>query len=235
MVGGSVREIRRPRDLVGLGADTGCVKRFDLARHYETSVGQRRVDEWLHSKAIAYDDECLLLGVPEREREHANQAIEARFAPPRPRCNDNFGVAVRVEWIAMQLDAKLFVVVDLAVEHDDVTAVAAKHRLATRVREIDDAETPMPHGESVTTPDTLSIGPAMAEPRAHRFDEVCRIETGSDYDSAHQCAILATNSSARTQSSRVSMFTQLAGSTSWPTTRRPYKLLPSRRTSRRTT
>jgi hypothetical protein len=44
----------------------------------------------------------------------------------------------------LELDAQLRVVVDLAVEHDDETAVFTCHRLGSTVGKVDDREPSMP-------------------------------------------------------------------------------------------
>ena len=75
----------------------------------------------LHAEAVAREEQRLAVAIPQREREHAAEALHARFAPRLPRVDDDLGVAAGAEHVAerCQLRDQRLVVVDLAVVDDD--------------------------------------------------------------------------------------------------------------------
>ena len=78
-----------------------------------------------------------LAPVPDREREHAAEAVEAVDPPLLERVDDHLGVGVvGAEAMAgrLELGAELGVVVDLAVEDEPHRAVLVRHRLHRRRR-----------------------------------------------------------------------------------------------------
>ena len=89
------------------------------------ATADRGVVERLDTKGIARAGEGALLGVEHREGEHAAEPGQAVPAPVLPRYEQDLGVGLRGEGAAdrLELDAQLAVVVDLAVEHQDVAAV----------------------------------------------------------------------------------------------------------------
>ena len=84
-----------------------------------------------------------LLPVPEREREHADEAFDGGLQPPSfDRGQDDLGIAVAAEIDAVvgELAAQFAVIVDLAIVGDDVAAAGRDHRLGRDVIEIDDGQ-----------------------------------------------------------------------------------------------
>jgi hypothetical protein len=79
----------------------GVVKRFD-------------------AKAVAGEEKGFAVTVPEREGEHAAEALDAFFTPGFPGMDDDFSVAAGVEGVAQRLQFRdqFLVVVDFAVEDD---------------------------------------------------------------------------------------------------------------------
>jgi hypothetical protein len=84
----------------------------------------------------------LLLGVPEREREHAVEALDAGGPPLAIGVQDHLGVGARVEDVAelLQVGHQLDVVVDLPVVGDPIPLRAVVHRLTAALGEVDDRE-----------------------------------------------------------------------------------------------
>ena len=76
------------------------------------------------------------------EGEHAAEPVQALSAPVLPGDEEHLGVGLRGERAAerLELDAQLPVVVDLAVEHEDVPAVGRRHRLVATRGEVDDRQ-----------------------------------------------------------------------------------------------
>ncbi len=107
----------------------------------QIAVGQQRVVQRLDAEPVAREEQRLLVAVPQREREHAAEALDAALAPRLPRVHDHFGVAARAEGVPerRQLGDQLLIVVDLAVEDDDDAAVLVVQRLLAG-RQVDDRQ-----------------------------------------------------------------------------------------------
>src|SRR4030095_7963141 len=101
--------------------------------------------ERFDTHAIAHQEKCALLVIPERESEHAVQSWETLLTPLCPGGQQNFSVCLRVKAVAFagELFAQLAIVVNLSVENYDQSAVARKHRLVARRAGIDDGQTPV--------------------------------------------------------------------------------------------
>ena len=95
-------------------------QRLQLGAEKKRAVRERRVVERLDAEPVAREEERLPVAVPEREREHAAEALDAALAPRLPRMHDHLGVALRAEGVAepRELGNERLVVVDLAVEDD---------------------------------------------------------------------------------------------------------------------
>ena len=91
--------------------------------------------------------------VPDREREHAVQRVDAFLAAIGVELQDDFRVALRLERVALgdQLLPDLPVVVDLAVEDDPQGAADVGHRLVAAA-EVDDAQAAMAEADVVRGP-----------------------------------------------------------------------------------
>jgi len=85
----------------------------------------------LDAQVVARNEEGLLVAVPDGEREHAAQVLDAILAPFFPGVDDGFGVGLRGEGVAERREffRQLAEVVDLAVEDGDDRAVRVEQRL----------------------------------------------------------------------------------------------------------
>ena len=114
------RERELEREVVGEAVEVGLdlrqegQQRLHLGGEVEDAVDDRVVER-LDPEAVARDEERLRLLVPEREREHAAQPLEAALAPLAVGAQDHLGVGARAEAILAEQPAQLDVVVDLAV------------------------------------------------------------------------------------------------------------------------
>src|SRR5207253_549063 len=93
---------------------------------------------------VARKKERLAITVPEREGEHAAEALDATLAPRLPGMHDHLGVALRAEDVAEgnQFRNERLEVVELAVEYHHHRAVLVVERLLAG-REVDDGEAPV--------------------------------------------------------------------------------------------
>ena len=111
---------------------------------------------------------CVAL-VPDQEREHAEEAMKAVFAPLPIGREQDLAVGVRRELVPFgpQLVPQLEVVVDLAVEDEMVAAGCVGHRLQPGLAEIDDREPPVPErhrtGRRGELAPPRSVRPAMSD------------------------------------------------------------------------
>ena len=123
-----------------------------------------RDEQRFDAERVARAEQHPLLGVPDQEGEHAAQPGAPRPAPSGgrrrrwPRC--------RPRWrnspvLAGQLLAQLQVVVDLAVEHDRVTATSVLQRLV-RVGHVDDGQPVEAEHHVVVVPGAALVRSAMA-------------------------------------------------------------------------
>ena len=113
--------------------------------------------------------------VPERERPHAVEALDAVVAPLLVGGEHDLGVGLRPEAVAVRLElsAQLDVVVDLAVVEELQRAVLARERLAASVGQVDDREPRVAERDAgvVREPPSPS-GPRCAKPGEHRPRDV---------------------------------------------------------------
>src|SRR5688572_2152584 len=88
--------------------------------------------------------------IPYGEGEHAAQVMHHRFAPLGIEVQQDLRVRLAAKFAALGLEAEaqMTVVVDLAVERNDRSAIAARHRLRACVGEIDDRQAPMAEAET---------------------------------------------------------------------------------------
>src|SRR6185437_10085248 len=128
------------------------------------------VREGLDAEAVACAEQLLLPFVPDSEREHSAEALDARRPPAPVRAEHDFGVGCRAEAVLTELAAQLDVVVDLAVVRDPV-AGAVVHRLLPGL-EVDDLEPPVgePDMTAVVDPHALSVGAAVREQPIHELE-----------------------------------------------------------------
>jgi hypothetical protein len=110
--------------------------------------------------------------VPDRHREHADEATERRFNPPRLECGeDDFGIGMTDEAAALllQLMTKLTVVVDFAIEDHREPPAVRLHGLVAVGAQVDDRKPPESERDAVLLiePEAFVVRPAVAQRRTH--------------------------------------------------------------------
>ena len=165
-------------------------QRFDLGAEGDARGG-RAVIERLDAEPIADEEQPALRLVPQREGEHAAEAIDRAVAPLLVRVHDHLGVRVRAEPVAVRLElgADLGEVVDLAVEDDPDRAVLVRQRLIAG-RKVDDAETTVAEADALADVEPVGVGAAVRDDARHRgeaftIDRICRVEIEFAGDAAH--------------------------------------------------
>ncbi len=143
----------------------GCTKQgLELGREREATVRQPRVVERLLAEAVARDEKCLAIAVPESEHVHAREALDALLTPLLPCVHDDLGVRVRAEAVAkgLQLVRQALEVVDLAVErdHDRMVFVAERLRPAGQV---DDRQAPVGEPDAGLEVHAVAVGAPMRQ------------------------------------------------------------------------
>ena len=116
--------------------------------------------KWLHAEAVARAEQLAARSVPQREREHAVEALEAARTPAPVGGEDHLGVAGAREPIPQRLElgAQLDVVVDLTVVRDPGAGLGPAHRLVAGRREVDDRKPSMREPDrEVGVPSQLSV------------------------------------------------------------------------------
>ena len=114
---------------------------FELGAEDELTVVEQRIVERLYAEAVACQEQRFLIAIPQREREHATEALDTGFAPLFPGMHDDFSIAARAEGMAqrLQLGNQIDEVINFAVEHHHHTAVLVEQRLVAG-RKIDDGQ-----------------------------------------------------------------------------------------------
>ena len=130
---------------VGLGANQAAREdRLDLGAEEQPVAGERPVER-LDAEAVAREQQAPPRRVPDREREHAAEALDAVVAPLLVGVDDRLGVASACGSGGPRASSSrpdVGVVVDLAVEDDpDRCRPRSKRLLAGG--EIDDAQAPV--------------------------------------------------------------------------------------------
>jgi len=130
------------------------------------------VVEGLLSGRIAGKDHPALPPIPDCDREHAVESVEAVGAPlfVGPKHDLTVGFAVKGVPLGRELCAKRAEVVDLSVEHSLHTAVSARHGHPAGFRQIDDGEPAVTKRQRPLDPEPRVIGPAMNERVAHALE-----------------------------------------------------------------
>ncbi len=130
-------------------------------------------EEGLLSGAIAREHEDAPLVVPDREPEHAFEALYGGGAEALVEGDDVLDVAPRAERIppARGFLPQLAGVVNLAVAHHPDGAVGALERLVAR-GQVHDGEPPRPQLRALMADDALAVRAAVRERRGHRVQAV---------------------------------------------------------------
>ena len=150
---------------------------LELRGEDDRPVRQLADIERLHAQPVAGEEQGVLIGIVEREGEHAVEPGEAVRPPLPPGGEDDFGVALGLEMVALdlQLGANLAEIVDLAIIGDDQPAIGGQHRLRRGLGKIDDREAAMAEADARRGPHAAAVRSTMDERVGHRLDP-CRID-----------------------------------------------------------
>ena len=157
----------------GCGRDEAALEDgLDLGRE-EQPIAIARPVERLDPEAIASDEQTAPARIPDREREHAAEVVDAVVAPLLVGVDDALGVRLRAIDVAeaFELAPEVAVVVNLAVEADPDRLVFVGERLLAG-GEIHDAQTAMAEGRLLVDEKPGSVRTAMHEDVAHRHHAV---------------------------------------------------------------
>ena len=155
---------------------------------------QARVVERLLPEAVAGEYEPLPAAVPQREGEHALEALEARGSLVLVGVEDHLGVRPRREEVSLppQVVPQLAGVVDLPVRHQPDGSVLVHQRLLAR-HQIDDAEASRREPDAPVHPDAVLVRSAVRDGGGHGLEDVpgrgrSPIELEDSDDATHRCA-----------------------------------------------
>ncbi len=103
-------------------------QRLQLRRKQQSTVGQKTIIERLLAQPVAREEQRFASGVPQRERKHAIEPLEASLAPLLPGVNDHFGIAASAKNMAQcsKLGHQRLEIIDLAVKNDTDGAIFVK-------------------------------------------------------------------------------------------------------------
>ena len=134
---------------------------LELGAEIEVAAAAAKVER-LDAHAVAGEQQAFLGGLPEGQREHAAEALEAGGVPLQQAAEDHFGVATGVETMAQRfkLPAQLGVIVDFAVEDQHGGAIVGGHGLLS-AGEIDNLQADGAEGDIGRVIDVLLVGAAM--------------------------------------------------------------------------
>ena len=166
-------------------------ERLDLAPEGQPVLAEVVVERLL-PQPVAGEEDAAVLPVPDGEGEHPAQALGKLFAPLLVTVDQDLGVAVALEDVALgdELALEIEEVVDLAVEDDPDRSVLVGHRLRAGRREIDDRQAPVAEAERAFQVDAAAVGTAMRDHLGHAGEELAvgwlrRISIQEAADAAH--------------------------------------------------
>ena len=149
----------------------GCEDRLRLGGEADP-LAAHGVAERLDPEAVAGEDEAPATAVPEPERPHAVEMLEAIRAPLGVRVEDDLRVGLGAELrpLSLELAPQLDIVVDLAVEGEPQIAVGQAHRLVSGRGRVDDGEPLVRQPELAVAVDAAAVRSAVTEDRRHPFE-----------------------------------------------------------------
>ena len=144
----------------------------------------------LDPQAVAHQPQGPLPAVPEGQGEHARAALNGRARTPLDAGRQKgLGVRAAPEAVAQrfQFPAQVRMVVDLAVEDQDVAAVGRKHGLRAQGRKFQHGQPPMPQGQAGVRlgPDALPVRAAMGQGSGHLTGQGFRVRPARTPDSGY--------------------------------------------------
>ena len=183
-----VLEVVADAGLAGRKRLAGGAERLELAREHETTPFEPVV-EGLDAEAVARAEELATLPVPDRERPHPVEPLDAASAPLVVGGEDHLGVRAGAEAVTagLELTPELEVVVDLAVVDESIPILRIGHRLPPRRREIENREPPEPESHTGLVPHADVIGAAMGKAVGHLRD-LAHVDRALEVDGSAQAA-----------------------------------------------
>src|SRR6185312_2660477 len=166
---------QRQRAAVDVRPERGVrLQRLQL-RTEQQDVALPAVVQRLLAHAVARQRQRALLTIPQGERKHADAGLQGTLDTPGGDARQQgFGIGVPAPRWRGVLRAKAFaqgeVVVDLAVEHDDMAAVGRMHGLVAGRGKVEDRQASLcqRHAGGFVAPFATVVGAAVAEPGRHR-------------------------------------------------------------------
>jgi hypothetical protein len=138
------------------------------------------VEQRLDAEAVAGEHEPALGRVPQREGEHAAQALDEARPPLQVGVGQHLGVRARAQPVTggRELGVQRLVVVDLAVLDHGHPAVGGADGLVA-VLEVDDRQPPGGEPDRPVGPGAGAVGAAVEHLRVHRLEPVGVDGTGA--------------------------------------------------------
>ena len=96
------------------------------------------VDQWLHTHAITHQVEAFLFFVPHGKRKHTFQFLNRIDAPGGEGSHQHFGIAGGLEGVIPELLFDFGVIVNLAVEDQDIPSRWVMKGLVGGIAQVDD-------------------------------------------------------------------------------------------------
>src|SRR5439155_19318383 len=123
------------------------VERIQLGSEGD-APGCRDHIQWLDAEAVAAQQQRALCGIPDGKREHSSELRDALRPELLVEVEDRLRIALGPEDVAARDEAttQLAIVVDLAVEDDDLGAVLVEYRLLPAAQ-VDDAQPSHPQAD----------------------------------------------------------------------------------------
>ena len=181
------------RRRIDAGIDAAAREQRRQGRRKSERAGALGVIERLDAEPVARQHDAPGIALPDREREHAVEALDAARAPFGVSLEDDLGVALREEAVTLgrELAAQLAIIVDAAVEHDGEAKLRIDHRLLRCGSKIDDAQAPMAEGDAILHEGAARVRPA----RVHSLRHGCNATAGGASIEGHFTANAAHSSS----------------------------------------
>ena len=167
---GVERHVVVQRDVVDPGVHATAGQQRRQRRREPDPVTVLGQVQRLDAEPVATEQDPAAVAFDDGESEHAFEMADEVVAPAVVGLEQNLGVAVREEPIAVALELapQFFVVVDAAVPDDCQAQVGVDHRLSTGFGQVNDFETTMTEGDPALRPDTRSIRPSWRHHGSHR-------------------------------------------------------------------
>src|SRR3546814_43217 len=104
---------------------------FQFRSENQTAVRQHCIMKRLYPQPVAHQPERLGCGIEKGEGEHAIEPVHALRSPLPPSVQDDFGIAVRAEYVAfgLQLRSDRSEIINLAIEGQGKRSIVGQHRL----------------------------------------------------------------------------------------------------------